>query len=227
MKVINIINIMLCLAFVSAGTSTGATTTYQCSSESRFTFLSPRVVRIEYSKSWISFFEDRPSIAFPHRISMNRDSVRLDNSSQEWCNITTLVEPYLHLSFHKTNARFKTNDNDEAIAFSTTNSPSRRRLEVERRNAKRGESSELYIEHPQQTCGVAAQIQTRRVFDPNFKLENGILSRSGWALVNDSFTDLVEGGTGDFDDGWISAKGRNENSADLFLFGCGLNLRHA
>ena len=93
---------------------------------------------------------------------------------------------------------------------------------MERRNAKRGESSRTLHRTPSTDLRGCCTNPNSTSFDPNFKLENGILSRSGWALVNDSFTDLVEGGTGDFDDGWISAKGRNENSADLFLFGCGL-----
>ena len=56
-----------------------------------------------------------------------------------------------------------------------------------------------------------------------FALQPGILSRSGWSLIEDS-TPLIDGGTGDLDDGWIvsgARGGRAVGAADLYLFMCG------
>ena len=40
--------------------------------------------------------------------------------------------------------------------------------------------------------------------------------------MDDSFTELVDNGTGDFDEGWISVRVVKRDSTDWYFFGCGL-----
>ena len=41
------------------------------------------------------------------------------------------------------------------------------------------------------------------VFDPKYPLRNGLISRDGWSLIDDSFTELIDNGTGDFDNWFV------------------------
>eukprot|EP00039_Didymoeca_costata_P004017 m.70990 g.70990 ORF g.70990 m.70990 type:complete len:948 (+) comp12190_c0_seq1:86-2929(+) len=67
---------------------------------------------------------------------------------------------------------------------------------------------------------------SKGLYDPKYFLEDGILSRSGFAVVDDSESPLV-----DIDDNqtlldaWISDVPRVQGSADIYFFGCGIQYR--
>ena len=71
--------------------------------------------------------------------------------------------------------------------------------------------------------GCCANPDYPHTFDPEHELKTGLISRDGWSLVDDSFTELIANGTGDFDHGWIASEGRQKGSADWYFFGCGLD----
>lgn len=58
-------------------------------------------------------------------------------------------------------------------------------------------------------------------FDHKYPLDQGLLSREGWAVVDDSASPLIDNGTGFYDDGWISDQPRPAGNLDWYLFGCG------
>ena len=56
-------------------------------------------------------------------------------------------------------------------------------------------------------------------------LHNGLISRSGATVVDDSATPLYTIAGGDIDDAWLSATQRIQGSQDLYVFGCGNDYR--
>lgn len=60
-------------------------------------------------------------------------------------------------------------------------------------------------------------------YDPKYPLDRGLLSRSGWALIDDSKSPLMNWNATSqhIEDAWISSALRTGNP-DLYLFGCGL-----
>ena len=84
--------------------------TISCLPNSRFTIVSPRIIRIEYINDVKEdTFEDRSSTAFAHRISMSMNDIEINNSTDEWCNISIKVAPYLKISIKKKNVNVEDN----------------------------------------------------------------------------------------------------------------------
>ena len=84
-----IINIIL-ISYVTIATANTTTNnknnvhTISCLPNSRFTIVSPRIIRIEYINDVKEdTFEDRSSTAFAHRISMSMNDIEINNSTDD------------------------------------------------------------------------------------------------------------------------------------------------
>jgi len=166
----------------------------------RFSVLTDRIIRLEFCKD--KQFEDRPSQAFWHR-----DQPVPDFKQTITDELVEIETDYLHLKYIP--------------------------------NARGFSSKTLSIRLKQQTVTwkygdepVDNLLGTARTLDGDAgttKLENGLLSRSGWAIVDDSKTPVLTGS------GWVEArKTQNPNNPlarlfplsfmrnkDLYFFGYG------
>ena len=250
-----IINIIL-ISYVTIATTNTTTNnknnvhTISCLPNSRFTIVSPRIIRIEYINDVKEdTFEDRSSTAFAHRISMSMNDIEINNSTDEWCNISIKVAPYLKISIKKKNVNVEDNiynninninNNDKGTNYfqmhelSISNSEKHDNTPLFNWNINMKPTKNLLGTIPltntkisgMNTSGVdLANCCTNpsypSKFDPKYPLELGLISRDGWSVIDDSSTPLIDNGTGDFDNGWKSEKGRQVDSKDLFFFGCG------
>ena len=250
-----IINIIL-ISYVTIATTNTTTNnknnvhTISCLPNSRFTIVSPRIIRIEYINDVKEdTFEDRSSTAFAHRISMSMNDIEINNSTDEWCNISIKVAPYLKISIKKKNVNVEDaiynnnnniNNNDKGTNYfqmhelSISNSENDDNKPLFNWNINMKPTKNLLGTIPltntkisgMNTSGVdLANCCTNpsypSKFDPKYPLELGLISRDGWSVIDDSSTPLIDNGTGDFDNGWKSEKGRQVDSKDLFFFGCG------
>ena len=220
----------------------GGSSSISCHPNSRFTVVTPRIIRIEYINDLSSNqFEDRSSTAFAHRISVLKDDVRVENRTSEWCNISVKVPPYLELSFRKKQLQVvhRDRDDDEGTAYFKSHDLSiimsnelssfvwkvgmkatgnlLGTIGVTNNKLAGANTSGVDL------SGCCANLNYPYEFDPAFPLQEGLLSRDGWSVVDDSFTQLIDHGTGDFDHGWVSDIGRQRDSKDWFFFGCGLD----
>ena len=92
------------LSLLVLGASIRADATHnavKCSERARFTFVSPRVVRMEMLGDGPGAdFEDRSSVMFAHRAtkhSVASTPLNISTDSQ-WCNVSVMVHPFLQLS---------------------------------------------------------------------------------------------------------------------------------
>ena len=233
---------LLLLTFALAHGTSAKPLTISCLPNSRFTMVSPRIIRIEYVVDPVrQRFEDRSSTAFAHRVSLPMSAVNVENRTTEWCNVSVNIAPYLELSFRKSpqlhnaavagddkaTAYFKQHQlsissrNTNGIAFSWKIGMDASNNLLGTLGLSNNTLAGTNTSGPD-LRGCCTNPNYPQTFDPSYELQNGLISRDGWSLVDDSFTELVDNGTGDFDEGWISSKGRQEDSADWYFFGCGL-----
>ncbi len=199
-----------------------------CSALARFTFVSPRVVRLEHGPR----VEDRSSVAFAHRGGAGTaPKLRVDNDTAVWCNVTVLAHPGLTLSFRK--------DGDRGLAHDLTPAPPP--FDYFRAHdltitlpalgvtwhASQGVADPTHnlggTLHPTPSADLAhcCSNPSNTTFDPKYPLQPGVLSRAGWALLGNDDGPLIENGTGDFDDGWIANRSADWTGYDYHFFGCG------
>ena len=228
-----------CVACAHAASA--APVTISCLPNSRFTMVSPRVIRLEYvAEPAQQRFEDRSSTAFAHRMSLPSSSFTVKNDTAEWCNVSVNVEPYLELSFRKSPQlpTTETVEDDEATAYfkrhqlvvsSGGKNPFSWKAGAEPSNnllgtigLSTGKLAGANVSGPD-LRGCCTNPDYPHTFDPAHELKNGLISRDGWSLIDDSFTALIANGTGDFDHGWIDSEGRQKDSVDWYFFGCGLD----
>ena len=220
---------LLLLAFAFTLGASANPSTISCLPNSRFTFVSPRIIRLEYLADPVQQrFEDRSSTAFAHRVSLPMSSLEVNNHTAEWCNVSVNVEPYLELSFRKLPqlSPTETVEDDEATAYFKSH-----HLAVRSSRGKNPFSWQAGAKpsnnllgtiglSPGQLVGTnvsgpdlrgcCANPDYPHTFDPEHELKTGLISRDGWSLVDDSFTELIANGTGDFDHGWIASEGRQK-----------------
>ncbi len=242
-KLMVLVHLLFSYLIITSPTHTAST--ISCLPNSRFTIVSPRIIRIEYINNVVNdTFEDRSSTAFAHRISLPTSDVEIDNSTIEWCNVSVKVPPYLSLSFRKEVRKKKTFPQDDNSIVSGKQYFQAHELSIS--NDKNDKIPFAWNIKMQQSKNLLGTIGLRdknnsiganvsgvdlagcctnpsypKIFDPRYPLELGLISRDGWSLIDDSFTELIDNGTGDFDNGWVSEKGRAFGSNDLFFFGCG------
>ena len=58
-----------------------------------------------------------------------------------------------------------------------------------------------------------------KVYDPKYKLEEGLISKSGWSVIDDSASPLFDlDPAGDLiKDGWISSTPRTAGNVDMYV----------
>lgn len=238
-----LIVVLIVVGLLSLPASSSGPSTVLCSPHARFTVVSPRIVRIEYIDDVSQdAFEDRSSTAFAHRRSMPMSDVRVENGTSEWCNISVQVPPYLKVSFRKVATSSHATDSSgnrggayfqaHELSITSENRKPERAGFTWNVGAKASGNLLGTIGLTNVTIagantsgvdlsGCCSNPSYPSVFDPKYPLKYGILSRDGWSLVDDSFTELIDDGTGDFDNGWISEMGRAPDSTDWLFFGCG------
>jgi len=164
------------------------------SGEARFTILTPRLIRLEWSET--GEFEDRGSYAFPTR--RTSDPPRFTTQIDE--DALAVDTGALTLRYERGSGRFTARN--LSIAFS---------LKGERRTWAPG------TPNPSNLRG------TRRTLDEcegDAALEEGILSRAGWALFDDSANVLFD------DAGWVAPRPGCEVQ-DWYFFGYGHDYKAA
>jgi alpha-glucosidase (family GH31 glycosyl hydrolase) len=163
----------------------------------RFTVLTPELVRMEWNST--SQFEDRASLIFINRkVPVPRYEVQ---NEDEWLTITT---DKLTLRFKKRSGKF-----------------SERNLSIER------EVNGLKTRwHPGLRDSLNLKGTTRTLDgtdgEKDVQLEDGLLSRSGWSIVDDSQGPLFDGSDWD----WVVARQEGERQ-DWYFFGYGHNYKKA
>src|SRR5450759_3490396 len=149
----------------------------------RFTLLTPRMIRMEYSPSVV--FEDRPSQAFWFRhqpvpaftVNQTAESIQIETD-------------YLALDYHITS---------EGITQQTL-------------SVKLKESGKVWHYGERDRENLRGTARTLDGVKGTIRLEHGLMSRKGWALVDDS-SSLV------FDqNGWLNNR-QVQGALDLYFFG--------
>ncbi len=153
----------------------------------RFTVLTDRLIRLEYSPD--SNFEDRPSQAFWYR-KQPVPSFKLTQSEQ----VIEIDTGKLHLVYQLTPRGF-----------------TRETLSI---NVRSTGTTWHYGDRDHQNLRGTGR--TLDGADGAIELEQGLLSRSGWAVVNDSESLVFDSG------GWLEARSDAKNlNADLYFLGYG------
>ncbi len=164
------------------------------SGDARFTILTPRLLRLEWSET--GEFEDRSSYAFPTR--RTSDPPRFTTQVDE--DTLAVDTGALMLRYRQGSGRFTARN--LSIAFS---------LDGERQTWAPG------MPNPSNLRG------TRRTLDEcegDAALDEGILSRAGWALFDDSGNVLFDGA------GWVAPRPDRE-AQDWYFFGYGHDYKAA
>ncbi len=161
----------------------------------RFTILFPEMIRMEWSPN--GQFEDRASLAF-----INRNQLVPEFSVHEkngWLEIQT---EQLFLRYKKNSGSF-----------------SERNLQVELTVAGKRVLWKPGMKDKGNLLGTTRTLDTVSGSTP---LENGLISRDGWVLVDDSHTPLFTNATPP----WVTARPKN-GSVDWYFFGYGHNYKKA
>ncbi|MGI6768687.1 MAG: TIM-barrel domain-containing protein [Bacilli bacterium] len=152
----------------------------------RFTVLTGRLIRMEYSPEGV--FEDRPSQTFWFRKQPVPEFQVLEKGNQ-----LEIITSHLHLYYEK-DAPFSENT-----------------LKIARTNDKSGN----YLWHygKKSNRNLKGTYRTLDDVDGELRLEEGLMSRDGYSVFDDSKT-FVFG-----KEGWLEK--RNPNNIDLYFFGYG------
>ena len=229
--------ILLLLVVLGAVRSDATQNAVECSNRARFTFASPRVVRMELLADVPgAMFEDRSSVMFAHRTTESTASTPLNvSTSTDWCNVSVMVHPFLRLSFRKGKRASRIHAYEISPPFDYFDQHS---LTVSSEvlnftwSAHMGQddsgSNLLGTLAPTPSTDLAGCCTNPDAsagkFDPKFPLEQGVISLSGWSLIGNDDSPLIgEGFTGDFDQGWVVNRSITASVPyyDYHFFGCG------
>lgn len=169
--------------------------------KARFTLLTSQLIRMEYSPS--KQFEDRASLAFINR-QIPTPKYKVTQKDKRWV-ITTddLTLTYMPdgNSFNASNLRIDVKSAPKATHLWD---PSK----IDNDNLK----------------GTTRTLDQNKGWDFANKLENGIISRSGWALIDDSQNLLFDGNP---EWNWVTERKHENNYQDWYFFGHGLDYKKA
>ncbi|MBD5233765.1 MAG: DUF5110 domain-containing protein [Bacteroidales bacterium] len=181
----------------------------------RFTVLTPEMVRIEYSDS--SIFEDRATFAI-----VNRDLGEIPHFT------TSDDGEFIYINTDKLNLKYRKGTNP------TTQPPSADNLSITL--AVDGQPVEWYPgkEDPLNLKGTTRTLDGSNGDNKRRQMENGLVSRSGWAVIDDSWSNIRPDGSRSFAfeqdpavgyDWWAPRK--DEAATDLYFFGYGKDYKKA
>lgn len=153
----------------------------------RFTVLTSRLIRLEYSPA--DSFEDRPSQAFWFR----RQPVPPFQARQGE-NLLEIETEHLVLTYHPNERGF---------------TPCSLSIHVKATNM-----AWFFADHAWKSANLYGTARTLDQADGGIELEAGLMSRNGWAVVDDSRTLVFE------DNGWLTERTLSDN-LDLYFFGYG------
>lgn len=163
----------------------------------RFSILTPQLIRMEWSKA--NVFEDRASLVF---INRNLPAPQYKVSDEDgWLIITT---DKLILRYKRGSGRFAADNLSISFAL----------------------NGQLVSWHPGMEDTLNLKGTTRTLDGTNgekdVKLEQGLISRSGWSLIEDSHTPLFDGSEWD----WVMQRPGDERQ-DWYFFGYGHDYKKA
>lgn len=194
----------------------------------RFTVLTPEMIRIEYSED--GKFEDKATFAVVNRnlevpefrvATIKKDGNNLDSDALEYGDVIYITTKNLMLKY-----RVGTNP--------LTNPPSPDNLSIMLTD---DEISDLWYpgkEDPLNLKGTTRTLDGSNGDNKRAEMENGIISRSGWAVIDDSFSATRPDGSRSFamkpDDelGYAWWEERSDpNALDIYFMGYGHNYKKA
>ncbi|WP_114781733.1 glycoside hydrolase family 31 protein [Botryobacter ruber] len=165
----------------------------------RFTVLTPELIRMEYAAG--QDFTDKASLVFINR---------------------NLPVPKFTTRRRGKNLVIRTNE--LTLTYTQDGQPfNAQNLTVEFKVAGRKVTWKPGMEDTQNLKGTMRTLDQVKGWDGEKKLEPGLLSRSGWALINDSKTNLFDGAT---DWNWVTPR-QNKEVIDWYLFAYGHNYKQA
>ena len=155
--------------------------------QARFTVLTSRLIRLEYSPN--ETFEDRPSQAFWHR----RQPVPAFDVRQTDTQVEIETE-HLRLRYQINPRGF---------------TPCSLSILVKATNCVWS-----FADHAWKSANLMGTARTLDVTNGHVELEQGLMSRNGWAVVDDSRSLVFD------NDGWLIPRSQTDN-IDLYFFGYG------
>ncbi|NMH61492.1 glycoside hydrolase family 31 protein [Alteromonas ponticola] len=195
--------IMLVIPLMAFPSDAAANEAMVVEGNARFTVLTPQLVRLEYQEQGI--FEDRPSLAFIDRIlPVPELDMREDDG---WLVIETSA---MSLRYKKDSGKF--NAENLIIIF-----------QMEGKEVKWHPG----IENTANLMGTTRTVdgfegRTKLSDGSTLHLEQGLLSRAGWSLIDDSKTQLIEE-----KDGHSVAINRDHKQMDWYFFAHGQDYKAA
>ncbi len=164
------------------------------SGQARFTILTPRLIRTEWSEA--GQFEDRGTYAFPTRFGPTPDF-----TAQVEAGVLTIDTGVLRLGYVEDGGRF--NPNNLSIAFDLGGEP------------------QIWTPGTPNPMNLRGTRRTLDVCEGDAALEEGLLSRAGWALFDDSRSVVFN-----HEDGWVAPRPEYELQ-DWYFFGYGRDYKAA
>ena len=225
--------------------------TARCDAHTRFSILTPRIIRAEFRANITDAFEDRASLVFINRLLPVVPKFEVANATT-WCNITVYDEVgtvSIQLAFNKA-AATTTADGGAASDYfiahdlQATGGPATapwryaagQNVSAGNLNGTLGPTRSTDLQGCCQKCADA----TAGNCDPRYDLQPGLLSRGGWALIDDGAdtrSPLLTlpadaGATGEggletyFRRSWLAAApgaepARRAGAIDRYLIACG------
>jgi len=174
------------------------------SGKARFTILTPRVIRMEWSET--GKFEDRASLTFVNRNLPVPKFTKTDSNG------------WLEISTGELKLRYRTGS-----AFTPENLMVDYKLGDEQKTWKYGDVNKGNMLGTRRTLdGTDGEYSNPKEPKTKLKLEDGMISRDGWCLVDDSQKPLFDNSD------WPWVTGRPEGKyMDLYFFGYGYNYKQA
>lgn len=181
----------------------------------RFTVLTPEMIRIEYSDSGV--FEDRATFAV-----VNRDLGEVPRFK------TNEDERYLYITTDKLNLRYRKGTNPQTEPPSDTNLSVYLTVDGEPVQWYPGKIDSLNLK------GTTRTLDGSNGDNKRPEMEDGLISRSGWAVIDDSWANVRPDGSRSYAlepndavgyDWWAPRK--DENAVDIYFLGYGKNYKKA